>query len=155
MVKINIRKSELDDLEQINKIATQIHELHVNLRPDIYKPCDCLISLERYEELSKDGAIFVSEVENTIISYAICLIKIWDNPLTINKKVLLIDAIGNDSQYIKCGVGKQMMFYIFDYARREKCSKIELQVNAKNKNALDFYEHIGMKEKSRTLEFDL
>lgn len=45
-----------------------------------------------------------------------------------------------------------MMNYIIKLAKEEKCDLIELQVDSKNKRAIDFYEHIGMTEKSKTME---
>jgi ribosomal protein S18 acetylase RimI-like enzyme len=68
---------------------------------------------------------------------------------------MFIKAIANDKNYIRLGIGKQMMNYIMKLSKEEKCDSIELLVNSKNKNAIGFYEHFGMKEKSRIMELNL
>ncbi len=132
-----------------------MQDLHVELRPDIYIFKDIVISEERYKELLTEGIIFVGENKEKIITYAVCFVKNWDNPGKTKKRVMFIDQIGNDTNFRKCGIGKTMMQYIINYAKEIDCDRIELGVSAGNKNAIAFYEHLGMKEKSRTLELDL
>ncbi|MDD2518993.1 MAG: GNAT family N-acetyltransferase, partial [Bacilli bacterium] len=81
--------------------------------------------------------------------------KIINEPLLINKKIMYIKAIANDNNYIGLGIGKQMMNYIIRVAKIENCEMIELQVDSKNKRAINFYEHLGMNEKSRVMELNL
>lgn len=154
-MEILIRNANISDLKSINEIARQVQDLHVNIRPDIYKKSDNVITEERFKELLADGTVLVGELDSKIVSYAVCFIKQWNNPLINSKKVMFIDTIGNDDNYIGCGIGKQMMNYIVELAKKEKCNKIELQVNAKNKNAIGFYEHMGMTEKSITMELNI
>ena len=154
-MELKIRHAKKEDLSGINEIAKQIQDLHVKLRPDIFVPNDVVISEERYKELLKDGVVLVGEHDNRIISYAVCFVRNWDSPIMAKKKVLFVDAIGNDESCRNCGIGKKMMQYIIDYAKENACDRVELQANASNTNAIGFYEHIGMKEKSRTFEIDL
>lgn len=154
-MELKIRNAKKEDLIQINKIAKQVHDLHITFRPDVYVSNDIIISEERYNELLADGIIFVGENNNKIVSYAICLIKNLDNPVMVKRKIMYIDTIGNDENYRNCGIGKKMIKYIFNYAKENGCNRVELQVNTNNKNAIGFYEHLGMKEKSRRFEIDL
>jgi ribosomal protein S18 acetylase RimI-like enzyme len=154
-MEISIRKANKKDFQSINEIAIQEQDLHVELRPDLYKHSDTVITMKWFNELLDDGAILVGEIDNKIVSYAICFIKKWNDPLIISKKVMFIKSIANDKNYIGMGIGKKMMSYIMELAKEEKCDVIELQVNSKNKNATGFYEHLGMKEKSRIMELNL
>ena len=154
-MNLSIRNAETCDLRQINELAKQVQALHVELRPDIYLPNETIISGERFEELLDEGIVFVGEIDGKIISYAVCFINIKDNPLITRKKVLFVDAIGNDFNFRGCGIGRQMMEYIYNYAGSLSCDKLELHVNSNNKNAIEFYEHLGMTEKSKILEIDL
>lgn len=154
-MEILIRKATVKDFKSINEIAIQEQDLHVDLRPDLYKHSDTVITVEWFSELLEDGIILVGEIDNNIISYAICYIKKRNDPLTISKKVMFVKSITNDKNYIGLGIGKQMMNYIMELAKEEKCDVIELQVNSRNKNAIGFYEHLGMKEKSRIMELTL
>lgn len=154
-MEILIRKANIKDFEAINEIAIQEQDLHVGLRPDLYKHSDTVITTEWFNELLEEGIILVGELDNKIISYAICYIKRWNDPLIIGKTVMFVKSIANDKSYIGLGIGKQMMNYIMELAKTEKCDLIELQVNSKNKGAIGFYEHLGMQEKSRTMELYL
>jgi len=66
-----------------------------------------------------DGIVLVGEIDDKIISYAVCFIKNPDNPLIAKRKVMFINAFGNDESYRNCGIGKRMMEYIFDYAKKK------------------------------------
>ena len=154
-MNLNIRNALKNDLNLINEIAKQVHNLHVELRPDIYVPNDIVISEERYNELLAEGIVLVGEIDNQIVSYAVCFIRDWNNPVMARRKVMFIDAIGNDENFRNCGIGKKMMDHIINYAKEINCDRVELQVIESNKNAMGFYEHMGMKEKSRTLEMNL
>ena len=68
---------------------------------------------------------------------------------------MFIDSISNDKNYMRCGIGSQMMNYIVNLAKKEKCDAIKLQVNSKNISAINFYEHFDMTEKSRTMELNI
>ena len=154
-MEILIRKANIDDFESINEIAIQEQDLHVELRPDLYRHSDTVITSEWFNELLDNGIFLVGEINKKIISYAICFIRKWNDPLIISKKTMFVKSIANDKNYIGLGIGKQMMKYIMEQAKEEKCDVIELQVNSRNKNAIGFYEHLGMKEKSKIMELDL
>lgn len=151
-MEILIRKANKNDFESINDIAIQEQDLHVSFRPDLYKHSNNVITIDWFEELLCNGIILVGEKDRKIVSFAICFIKKWDDPLIISKKVMFVKTIANDKNYIGIGIGKQMMNYIKKMAIAENCSSLELQVNSKNQNAIKFYENFGMSEKSRTME---
>ena len=44
-----LRKADARDYEAVNNIFQQAHQMHVAWRPDIYQPCDRLISPEGLE----------------------------------------------------------------------------------------------------------
>ena len=51
-------------------------------------------------------------------------------------------------------LAKKMMEHIINYAEEIGCHGVEPRVMAANKNAVGFFERMGMKERSRTLETD-
>ena len=150
-----IRKAEESDLKAINAIARQVHDLHVELRPDIYVSTDEVIPAELFREILRNGLFFVGEVDEVIISYAVCVIRIWDNPVQTKQKIMFVDALGNDRKYQHCGIGTQMMDYIIDYAKKEGCSRLELQVTSANQVALEFYQKLNMRIKAQIMELEL
>jgi len=154
-IQLEIRKAEKGDLKQINYIAKQVHELHVDLRPDIYVSQEEIISSELLDALLSEGVVFLGEYNNKIICYAVCFIRQSNNPILTNRRVIFIDAIAIDEDYQRRGVGKKLMEHIFDFGKTESCEKVELQVNTVNSNAIEFYKHLKMKEKTKTFELEV
>lgn len=150
-----IRIAGSADIAAINIIARQVHDLHVELRPDIYVCQEEVITEEFFREVSEKGTVLVGELDGTIISYAVCFIREWNNPVQTKRKVMFVDAVGCDKKYRRCGIGTQMMEYIMDYARKENCDRLELQVMAANEVALEFYGNLKMKTKAKIMELDL
>ena len=64
------------------------------------------------------------------------------------RKILHIDAIGIDEKYRRNGVGTQLINYIIDLAKKEKCTDLQLSVNEENTEAIKLYEKIGMRVKN-------
>ncbi len=151
-MKILIRKAEENDLAAINIIAQQVHQLHVNLRPDLYLAVDEVISQELFSAWLTTALVFVGLYQEQIISYAVCFPRVTDHPVMMPRKTLLLDAFGNAVEFQHCGVGRQMMEYIFDYAKISDYDAVELMVNSKNDNACQFYQHLGLKEKAHFFE---
>lgn len=50
----NIRKANAQDYQQVERLMQQIHILHANWRPDIYKHCSVVLSEERFLEHIKN-----------------------------------------------------------------------------------------------------
>jgi ribosomal protein S18 acetylase RimI-like enzyme len=135
---LKIRKANIKDIQQVNKIAKQVHDLHVAFRPDIYVSNAIIFSNEDFEKVLHQGIILVGELDQTICSYAICFIKKYTIPLVEKRNVLFIDAIGNEQSYKHFGIGKKMMDYICVFAKEAGCHSMELQVNALNIEAIGF-----------------
>lgn len=61
---IRIRNATTNDYGSIIKIISQIQDMHVEWRPDIYKYNDNLITKEEFEKLVENNTFFVAENEN-------------------------------------------------------------------------------------------
>ncbi|MGG1252919.1 GNAT family N-acetyltransferase [Brevibacillus agri] len=55
----------------------------------------------------------------------------------------------------KKGIGRKLMHHVFDFAKGLGIDSIELGVSERNRQAIHFYESIGMTTKSRKMEFRL
>ena len=63
-----------EDLEDINRIAIQVHELHVGWRPDIYCHTDCIFPLDYLRECIQEKTLFVAKIEETIVGFILFVI---------------------------------------------------------------------------------
>ena len=144
-----IEKPKKEDLDEINKIARQVHLQHVGYRPDIYVDVPQVILPERYLELLEKSQIFVCRDEGSIVGYLTTTV---GEHRTINgfvpRKNLLVEAIGVTQECRSEGVGSRLMDFAIEMAKREKCTEIELTVSPENERAIKFYEKHGMRVKN-------
>ena len=61
---IKIRNAITNDYGSVIKIISQVQDMHVEWRPDIYKYNDNLITKEEFEKLVENNTFFVAENEN-------------------------------------------------------------------------------------------
>ena len=75
MINLKIELANIEDLEEINTLARQVHKIHVKWRPDMYKDVKNVIEREFLEKLIADKQIYVAKLDNKIIGYLIFMIK--------------------------------------------------------------------------------
>ena len=57
--------------------------------------------------------------------------------------------------YKKHGIGKKLMLYAKEEAKKGNYNRLELNCWSFNENAIEFYKKIGMKEQRINLEFKI
>ncbi len=145
-MKIEIPK--IENYKRINALACQVHNLHVNWRPDLFLPTKEAITKERLEYLIQEKNIYVARLDNEIVGYVIFNIVEKDNPILRYRKQLHIEAMCVDSSYRGKKIGTQLLEFIEQVARKENCTDISLTVNEENDVARKTYEKFGMKVKN-------
>ena len=78
------------DRAAVNRLARQIHQLHINWRPDIYRMPDELFPEERFAELIAKRELYVAKVGGTVVGYAMVTIRNHDLPELMKRKVFYI-----------------------------------------------------------------
>ncbi len=53
-MQITIEIPKVEDFNKVNELAKQVHEIHVNWRPDLFFSVDEVISKEDFEEMIQD-----------------------------------------------------------------------------------------------------
>lgn len=152
---ISIRNANLSDYESLLPLFSQVHELHVFERPDLYKENSTPVGREFFESQLIDVKqhIFVATIGKDIVGVVVTKEEdIAENPFVKARKVLFINSLCVSETHRKMGVGKRLMQYVFDFGRNLKVDSIELGVSEKNVSAIEFYESIGMTTKSRKME---
>lgn len=143
-----IRRAVEKDIPYIDKLLFQVHKVHHDVRPDLFKD-----GTKKYtdEELIKIihndlTPVFVYEEKDIVLGYAFCIHQqhINDNNLT-DVKVLYIDDLCVDEKARGKHIGTKLYEYVLDYAKKNNYYEVTLNVWTDNKNALKFYEHIGLK----------
>jgi ribosomal protein S18 acetylase RimI-like enzyme len=70
------------------------------------------------------------------------------NPIQKKREIININNIAIDKKHQKQGIGKKLYNAVVNEAKRVKANAIELTVFGFNKNAIAFYENIGMSIKN-------
>ena len=148
MMKMKIEIPQIKDYELVNKLAVQVHELHVGWRPDLFISVDEVISKEYFNELILNKEILVAKIDDKIVGYIIFNIREKEIPSMRYRKQLNIEAMCVDENHRGKGIGTQLLKCVKEFAIENNCTDLYLTVNEENKNAIKTYEKFGMKVKN-------
>lgn len=147
-MQTTIEIPQIEDFNRVNELAKQVHELHVNWRPDLFLSVDEVIVKENFKEMIQAKEIFVAKIKDEIVGYITFNIKEKDNPSMRYRKQLQIEAICVDEKSRGKGIGTELLKYVRKFGKENNCTDLYLTVNKENKNALKVYEEFGFKVKS-------
>ena len=151
-MEVIVRLPRLQDYERVSKIMDQVQQLHVEWRPDVYKPASPLITMDMFEAILKDENWYVAEADGVVVGILELMKRHVESPAQVMKDVLFISTMAVDEKYRGKGIGH----LFFEKVKRLKQEKgydtIELQVNAKNRLAYEMYRKYGFTEKSINME---
>ena len=151
-MEVIVRLPRLQDYERVSKIMDQVQQLHVEWRPDVYKPASPLITMAMFEAILKDENWYVAEADGVVVGVLELMKRHVESPAQVMKDVLFISTMAVDEKYRGKGIGH----LFFEKVKRLKQEKgydtIELQVNAKNRRAYEMYRKYGFTEKSINME---
>ncbi|MBQ8927358.1 MAG: GNAT family N-acetyltransferase [Oscillospiraceae bacterium] len=144
---MEIRKAELRDIPQLDRLLGQVLMVHHNGRPDLFK-ADC----RKYtsEELTmllgnENRPVFGAFEGEELLGYAFCMLEEFSgHNIQTDRKALYIDDICVDEAHRGAHVGSALYEYVKDYARQIGCYHITLNVWSCNPGAMAFYESLGM-----------
>lgn len=151
-MEVIVRLPRLQDYERVSKIMDQVQQLHVEWRPDVYKPASPLITMDMFEAILKGENWYVAEADGVVVGVLELMKRHVESPAQVMKDVLFISTMAVDEKYRGKGIGH----LFFEKVKRLKQEKgydtIELQVNAKNRLAYEMYRKYGFTEKSINME---
>ncbi len=147
-MKVNVEIPKIEDLEKVNKLAKQVHEIHVAWRPDLYLHVEDVLQKEYFENLIQNEEILVAKLENEIVGYVTISMQEKNHHGLKFKKYLKIDAICVDEKWREKGIGNALLNFVKDFGKKNGCTDLSLTVNQENEKAIKVYEDFGMKVKS-------
>ena len=145
---MQIRRAEIKDIGKISEMLIQVNLIHHNGRPDIFKRSKQKYSAEQLKEMLRDDdkPIFVAVDDNDeAVGYAFCIIRQNKfNSILTDIKTLYVDDLCVDEHRRGEHIGKELLNFVFEYAKRAGCYNVTLNVWCLNQNALNFYTANGM-----------
>ena len=128
---------------EVNRLARQIHALHVDWRPDIFRMPNELFPEERFAELITKRELYVAKLGGTVVGYAMTRIRVLDEADHMPRKVFLIEQFCVDEEFRNHGIGTQMVEELRILARAFGCTDLQLNVYPQNDAAVSFYQKCG------------
>ena len=151
-MEVIVRLPKLQDYERVSQIMDQVQQLHVEWRPDVYKPASPLITMDMFEAILKDGNWYVAEADGVVVGVLELMKRHVESPAQVMKDVLFISTMAVDEKYRGKGIGHLFFEKVKQLKQEKGYDTIELQVNAKNRLAYEMYRKYGFTEKSINME---
>lgn len=153
-----IRFAREEELEKVNELRKEVNDVHVEGRPDIFKPGFDAVLRDYIYEIWKDPNkdIVVAERDGEICGVAVlnCIYK-PENPFMLARDFMDVDEFCVAEKYRRQGVATEMIEFIKKYAKDKGFQKLELNMWEFNEGALKFYESAGFETYRRYMEIKL
>ena len=153
---MNIRRAKESDMETIQRLLLQVAAVHHKGRPDLFSPGTRKYTDQELRKLIRDDSrpIFVAEEpEGQVLGYAFCVFQQQlDSHILTDIKTLYIDDLCVEETCRGKGVGRRLYEAVLDFARKEGCYNVTLNVWSCNTAAMKFYESCGLKPQKVGME---
>lgn len=154
----SVRFAREDELEQVNMLRRQVNALHVEGKPEVFKP-DFPDELRDFIHViwnDPEQEIVVSERDGKLVGFAVLHHMIRpETPFMKERDYLDIDEFCVDESCRRQGLASEMIDFIKDYAKEKGYHRLELNMWEFNRGALAFYEAMGFETYRRYMEMPL
>lgn len=158
-MKTLIRPAVLADREKIRPIQKEIADLHHTGRPDLFRAEARYYTEEDFAEklAAPQNFIFIAESgEGDVVGYAFAWVIDYEKHSTYKPfKCFYIDDICVLSSHRRRGIGRMLFEKCREQAKLCGCRMMDLGVWSLNRDAISFYESMGMRERIRKMELTL
>ena len=138
-----IELAAIKNRNEVNRLARQVHALHVQWRPDLYQMPEELFPEELFSELVKNRELYVAKLGGTVAGFVWLRMRVSDGIGRVPRKIMVIDQICVDEAFRGHGIGTQMMEEVRVLARAFGCTDLQLGVYPQNDAAVSFYQKCG------------
>ena len=152
---MEIRFANEGELDRINELRKQVNDIHVEGKPEVFKPGFCEELRDYIHEIWKDfeKEIIVADIDGKICGFAIINhINRPENPFMKERDFLDVDEFCVDKDCRRQGIASGLIEFIKDHARERGFNRIELNMWEFNRDALAFYEAAGFETYRRYME---
>lgn len=155
MENLLIRRAAEADIPALERLLYQVHKVHSDARPDLFKAGAKKYRSDELRLILKDDSrpIFVAERAGAVVGYAFCIHQqfVDDNSRT-DVKSLYIDDLCVDADARGGHIGQALYESVLAYARERGYYNVTLNVWADNANAVKFYQRLGLRVQKLGME---
>ncbi|MBE7683367.1 GNAT family N-acetyltransferase [Paenibacillus sp. P13VS] len=157
---IQIRKAVASDYPGVSLLMDELHQMHVEARPDVYRALQPRMEKQEFICLLETDKryLYVAESVSTgdILGYGSAqLTLIQGVELLLDRKMLYINELVVGSDGRGQGTGKKLMHALIELGRELQADSVELTVSTFNTGAQAFYEQMGLAVRSSRMEYIL
>ena len=152
---MNIRLAQTQDIPGMIRLLYQVGGVHHDIRPDIFRPNALKYTEAALKALLKDESkpIFVADDNGSVAGYCFCQIRDYTGSTALtDRKELYIDDLCVDETRRGQHIGSVLYDHAVAYAKEIGCAFLTLNVWCGNDSAMRFYEKMGLKQRSITME---
>lgn len=157
-MSIVVRAARREELDRVNALRRMVNDVHVQGRPDIFRPGFCE-ELQNHIHAAFDDAdsdVVVALAEGEIVGFAtVQYIRRPESPYCLARDFYRVEEFGVDARHRRQGVATALVDYMKADARAKGFGRIELDVWAFNEGALAFYESAGFQTYRRYMEMNI
>ena len=149
-----IRKMETRDYEDYRILLQEVHSMHAENRPDIFREQPVFPDKDEFEQMISDPEMVCLAAEEEGAMTGMCLME-TRMPKAAHVYHRPFGWIGDlcvRSGHRGQGVGRKLYEAMKEKAKEMGLARIELMVWAFNEDAKRFYEKLGMTVRSDTME---
>lgn len=131
------------DRADVNRLARQVHEMHVSWRPDLYTMPEEIFPEELFSELVMARELYVAKINGVVAGFAWVRMRLSEGHGQVTRKVMLVNQLCVDVALQNRGIGTRMMEEVRVLARAFGCTDLQLSVYPQNDEAVSFYQKCG------------
>ena len=141
---MRIRNMVLDDYKEVDRLMAQVHQLHVNGRPDLYIDVEHIYSFEQFKEMveNEDMITILAEEQEAVLG--ICMISMRAKTCMVKRRTAYMEDLCVDEKCRGKGIGRALFLYGKEMAVKMGAERLDLMVWDFNNDARKFYEKMGM-----------
>ena len=132
--------------------------VHHQIRPDLFRSGAIKYTETDLEALlaEESSPVFVAEEAGEVLGYCFCQLREYrDSTVLTDRKEIYIDDLCVEEACRGRGIARALYGYVTDWAKEIGCTYVTLNVWQGNDNAMKFYEKMGMRRRSITMETKL
>ncbi|MDE6733008.1 MAG: GNAT family N-acetyltransferase [Oscillospiraceae bacterium] len=148
-----VRIADINDLEQLTELFTELHRHHVEIKPETFiMPEREWFSWRLSEILGDSGQTVLVHDSGGINAYAVVRIINVNAEEKRPRRVCYIDCFAVSESCRRRGIGTTLFGAVKAFGSENGCTSVQLGVTASNTGAVRFYEKMGLAPRTIQME---
>lgn len=155
---MEIIKAEIPHIPELKRLLLQVGGVHHDIRPDIFRSGALKYTNDDLAALLKDEQkpVYAAMDGDIMLGYCFCQWREFrDSTVLTDRLELYIDDLCVDAESRGNGVAQALYHHVTEIARDRGCHFITLNVWCGNDRAMRFYEKMGLRPRSITMDMKL